>query len=186
MRDDYALRSMAQTRALSKCLRAPLGFIIQLAGFAATPAEEIPDSPEPEPVRQEGPPPYPVPQSWSQIEKAFRHCDNSEESWALAQAFIRAASYHLFGEADSAALETEQRRIVAQKAATVAVALHDEPGLAETQAEFIFFTEDAQRKAWSKVLDGALLEIPDYVPPLDREAEQMVDETADLVPDEYQ
>lgn len=41
-RDDYALRSMAQTRATSKALRAPLGFIVQLAGFNATPAEEMP------------------------------------------------------------------------------------------------------------------------------------------------
>jgi hypothetical protein len=42
-RDDYALRSMAQTRAMSKALRGPLGFIVQLAGFSPTPAEEMPD-----------------------------------------------------------------------------------------------------------------------------------------------
>lgn len=42
-RDDYALRSMAQTRAVSKALRGPLGFIVQLAGFSPTPAEEMPD-----------------------------------------------------------------------------------------------------------------------------------------------
>lgn len=35
------LRSMAQTRASSKALRMPLGFIIELAGFQATPAEEM-------------------------------------------------------------------------------------------------------------------------------------------------
>lgn len=35
------LRSMAQTRAASKALRMPLGFIVQLAGFNATPAEEM-------------------------------------------------------------------------------------------------------------------------------------------------
>src|SRR3990167_759532 len=40
-RDDYALRSMAQTRAGAKALRMPLGFIMSLAGFDATPAEEI-------------------------------------------------------------------------------------------------------------------------------------------------
>lgn len=43
-RDDYALRSMAQTRATSKALRMPLGFVMELAGFAATPAEEMPTS----------------------------------------------------------------------------------------------------------------------------------------------
>ena len=39
-RDDFAIRSMAQTRATSRALRMPLGFIIQLAGYDATPAEE--------------------------------------------------------------------------------------------------------------------------------------------------
>jgi len=42
-RDDYALRSMAQTRATSKALRQPLGFVVALAGYAVTPAEEMPD-----------------------------------------------------------------------------------------------------------------------------------------------
>jgi hypothetical protein len=41
-RDDYALRSMAQTRATSKALRVPLGFVMTLAGYSATPAEEMP------------------------------------------------------------------------------------------------------------------------------------------------
>lgn len=41
-RDDYALRSMAQTRATSKALRLPLGFVIALAGYDPTPEEEMP------------------------------------------------------------------------------------------------------------------------------------------------
>jgi hypothetical protein len=41
-RDDYALRSMAQTRAISKALGGPLRFIITLAGYEGTPAEEMP------------------------------------------------------------------------------------------------------------------------------------------------
>ena len=40
-RDDFALRSMAQTRATSKALRMPLGFVVTLAGYLATPAEEM-------------------------------------------------------------------------------------------------------------------------------------------------
>jgi hypothetical protein len=49
-RDDFALRSMAQTRATSKALRQPLGFVITLAGFDPTPAEEmVADSPFREP-----------------------------------------------------------------------------------------------------------------------------------------
>jgi hypothetical protein len=39
--DDYAIRSMAQTRAVSKALRQPLGFVMQLAGFDACPADEV-------------------------------------------------------------------------------------------------------------------------------------------------
>lgn len=41
-REEYALRSMAQTRATSKALRLPLGFIVSLAGYEVTPAEEMP------------------------------------------------------------------------------------------------------------------------------------------------
>lgn len=40
-RDEYALRSMAQTRATSKALRQPLGFVMVMAGLEATPAEEM-------------------------------------------------------------------------------------------------------------------------------------------------
>jgi hypothetical protein len=41
-RDAYAIRSMAQTRAISKALRvSPIGGIVALAGFDATPAEEM-------------------------------------------------------------------------------------------------------------------------------------------------
>lgn len=47
--DDYARLSMAQTRATSKALKGPLGFVISLAGYASTPAEEmtfaVPDEP---------------------------------------------------------------------------------------------------------------------------------------------
>ena len=45
-RDDYALRGMAQTRAISRALRGPLGFVVQLAGFATTPADEMPTADE--------------------------------------------------------------------------------------------------------------------------------------------
>lgn len=41
-RDDYAIRSMAQTRATGKALRMPLGFVMTLAGYEATPEEEMP------------------------------------------------------------------------------------------------------------------------------------------------
>src|SRR3990167_4936039 len=40
-RDDYALRSMAQTRATSKAMRLPLAWVMSLAGFDPTPAGEM-------------------------------------------------------------------------------------------------------------------------------------------------
>src|SRR5262249_43955451 len=55
--DDYAIRSMAQTRATSKALRQPLGFVMPLAGFQETPAEEMfsQDEPRAEPKAAESP-----------------------------------------------------------------------------------------------------------------------------------
>jgi hypothetical protein len=41
-RDPFAIRSMAQTRAISRALRAPLGQIIVLAGYEPAAAEELP------------------------------------------------------------------------------------------------------------------------------------------------
>lgn len=46
-RDAYALRSMAQTRAVSKSLRSVLGFVMVLSGFQPTPAEEMPTDDKP-------------------------------------------------------------------------------------------------------------------------------------------
>ncbi len=40
-RDDFAIRAMAQTRATSRALRGPLGFVMTLAGHSPTAAEEI-------------------------------------------------------------------------------------------------------------------------------------------------
>lgn len=48
-REDYARRSMAQTRATSKAIRAKLGFVMSLAGYQATPAEEMPTDEKPAP-----------------------------------------------------------------------------------------------------------------------------------------
>lgn len=48
--DDYARLSMAQTRATSKALKGPLGFVVSLAGYATTPAEEMTFA-EPDPVQ---------------------------------------------------------------------------------------------------------------------------------------
>jgi hypothetical protein len=55
--DDYAVRSMAATRATSKALRQPLGFVMPLAGLDPTPLEELPpETPAAEPDRGKIPP----------------------------------------------------------------------------------------------------------------------------------
>lgn len=41
-KDEYAIRSMAQTRAISKAYRLPFSWIMKLAGYEVTPAEEMP------------------------------------------------------------------------------------------------------------------------------------------------
>lgn len=40
--DEYAIRSMAQTRAMGKAYRMALSYVVALAGYEATPAEEMP------------------------------------------------------------------------------------------------------------------------------------------------
>ena len=68
-RPEYAIRSMAQTRAAAKALRQAFAWVAVLAGYAPTPAEEMdaefvvvspPDEnpgPEPKPAAKEAPPP---------------------------------------------------------------------------------------------------------------------------------
>lgn len=60
-RDSFALRSMAQTRATAKALRMPLGFVMTLSGFEATPAEEMAfereEAPKTPHNRSQAPPP---------------------------------------------------------------------------------------------------------------------------------
>lgn len=48
-RADYALRSMAETRAESRAWRKAIGWIVHLAGYNPTPAEEMGHSPGDEP-----------------------------------------------------------------------------------------------------------------------------------------
>ncbi len=45
--DEYAVRSMAQTRTSAKALRNAFGWVAELAGYSATPAEEMPRDVEP-------------------------------------------------------------------------------------------------------------------------------------------
>ena len=61
-RDEFALSSMAQTRAGAKALRMPLGFVMQLAGYSPTPADEMVYAGRAEEeLYTSTPPPVPVP-----------------------------------------------------------------------------------------------------------------------------
>lgn len=134
------------------------------------------------PRRQEGPPPVPAPKGWAELEELVRGADNAAEAWELFSAFVRAASYHLFGKTDSAELDQGQKDILWQKSAGAALWLasnvpHDGP--------FLTYDEDSQRRAWASVLDGGpALAIPDYVPlepPLDPEEQAQIDRIAEEV-----
>lgn len=58
--DEYAILSMAQTRAIGKAYRNKIGFIMKLAGFQSTPSEEmhkvgeVPQTPVNEPINDSG------------------------------------------------------------------------------------------------------------------------------------
>lgn len=58
-RDDFALKSMSQTRAIGKAFRQSFGWIMTIAGYEATPAEEMVNDtapkPKPAPAAQETP-----------------------------------------------------------------------------------------------------------------------------------
>ena len=128
-------------------------------------AEDQPQTttePEPQARRQERPPPVNVPKSWEEIEHLVRGADNPEEAWALFRAFIRAATYHLFGEVETESLDKQQRDTLWQKAAGATVWLVENT---EHEGPFRFYDESWQRRAWAAVLDGAVLPIPDYQPP---------------------
>jgi hypothetical protein len=80
-REDYAVRSMAQTRATSKALKLRLGFIVSLAGFASTPAEEMPTDERRRAPEPEGPPSGAARIPWVQDER-FHPIERLKELYA--------------------------------------------------------------------------------------------------------
>jgi hypothetical protein len=59
-KDDYALTGMASTRACSRALSTVFRHVVELAGYSATPAEEMMGAPAPTPPRQSAKPQGPV------------------------------------------------------------------------------------------------------------------------------
>lgn len=89
--------------------------------------------------------------------------DNPEEAWQLFRAFIRAATFHLFGEVETESLSKDQRDTLWQKAAGAAVYLVEN---AQPEGPFTFHTEGTIRAAWRYILKtDDPLPIPDYQPP---------------------
>jgi hypothetical protein len=68
--DEYAIRSMAATRTTGKALRQPLGFVMPLAGFQETPAEEMTSQDEPQPAHSSHAAPIdPTREQWNEISR---------------------------------------------------------------------------------------------------------------------
>lgn len=116
-----------------------------------------------EPVRQDAPR-ADVPNTWAKVEKAVRSCDNEGEAWALWEAFLRAATYHLYGTTSIKELGDDAKvKVMLQKASGAAVWMLE--NAKPEGAGFLFHDEPLQRQAWAAVLDGTVLAIPDYTPP---------------------
>lgn len=163
-RDDYALRSMAQTRATSKALRQPLGFVVSLAGFDPTPAEEMPrdsgasslaGSGAPE-VRIEGPIPLPLPRNWPTITKYVSEYDEfTHDTFFKFAASARRLLYP--GSVDTKDLGKEEKAELLKVAAGAALALRN----AHRVNDFPPPTVVEIRAAWASVLEGQELALPE-------------------------
>jgi hypothetical protein len=158
MRDDYALRSMAQTRATSKALRGPLGFVVTLAGYEATPAEEMPAEGFSAPADRQADPPgaVRVPTSWAKLTELISVWD--EPTHDMFMAFSLASARYLFGpEVDTKKLAASDKKLLLQKAAGAAVILRElfDPNTLP------YPDIDAVRLAFAQVMDGVELAIPD-------------------------
>jgi hypothetical protein len=157
-RDDYALRSMAQTRATSKALRQPLGFVVSLAGFEATPAEEMDFTSAPvekQERRVEGPAPLKAPTSWAKLTEMVSAYD--EATHDLFFAFADSARRYLFPESESTAkMGKQDKDVLFQKCSTVALTLRDrwDPN------EMPYPDANHIRAVFASVLDGVELAIP--------------------------
>ncbi len=177
-RDDYALRSMAQTRAVSKALRGPLGFVVTLAGYEATPAEEMtaesltahgsPYEGFTEDRVTKGPKTLGVASSWAKLTEMMSAYDQQVHDWFMA--FSQAAARALFGQTiDTKKLAASDKKFLLQKCAGAALAIREnfEPDA------FPPPSIDDIRGAFALVMDGVELAIPEEH--LDEEAVEAAD-----------
>lgn len=119
-RDNFALRSMAQTRATSKALRLAVGFIMSLAGYEGTPADEVPDGGFDKKPAAETPKPAPTPEIISLPRAQF-----------LAAEYARKLPKHPNETAEMA----QARRLADARRATGNAALDSFKSLSRTEAD---------------------------------------------------
>ena len=172
--DDYAVRSMAQTRAVSKALRHPLGFVMTLAGYEVTPESEMEQAnPVTHTQTTDAPPAsgrrstryvtetgLPIPQSWEDVKELLLAYGDGGETWEMFERFGGAARKLLYGDEG---LNPDQKDELWNLSAKAAVALREEVDA----AKFPPPSEEDLTKAWASVLDGQELqpvakkEVPD-------------------------
>lgn len=169
-RDEYALRSMAQTRAVSKALRHPLGFIMTLAGYEATPESEMPGDAEPGESSRE---PAAPAQTGSGLTGSIRGKPAARDvgTWAGVKALVQGygattwddwlafgeqAKRYTFGDVDKLAKE--------QKAAMLRLTCVAANKLAELRdpAEFPPPERAVLQEAWLAAIPEAALEGPPW------------------------
>jgi hypothetical protein len=135
-----------------------LGFVVTLAGFEATPAEEMPREPvkmEVTDVRVTGPKPLTAPNSWAKWEEMISAYDQQVHDWFVA--FSQSAARYLFGpEIDTKKLAASDKKLLLQKCAGAAIAVREnfEP------SEFPPPSIENVRAAFAMVMDGVELAIP--------------------------
>lgn len=168
-RDDYALRSMAQTRATSKALRQPLGFVVSLAGYNPTPAEEMPRDDDSGNPYGDGPPrsrggagkpklgEIPMPGTWGAVQAYLR--EYSGDAWRDFNEFAKQAAQYVYPGVETKDMTKEQKRELLEVNAKAAAYLRNKwdagafppPARAEMREAWRFaldVTEDLEGPAW--------------------------------------
>ena len=157
-RDSYALRSMAQTRATSKALRGPLGFVMTIAGFEATPEAEMPVVEVPAVL------PETVAKSWAEWEKRMTALEVRDP-----MEWLRNAA-HAAGLADTPS--KAWGKALSQKANRVLLALAD----TEPASVLGFWSNEEIQSAFALAFDGVVVEPPPAPVPSDKPGQYVEDE----------
>lgn len=135
---------------------------------------------EEEVVRKDGGlAPFPVPTSWAKITKWYEEHGGAGAP-ELAELFTKAAGYHLYGETDTKKLTKEQKAVLFQKAAGAVVWLAENDNTPLGPAPSV----EHYQRAWAHVMEGAVLEVPEWRPPAEPAADPPVDDEAARIADE--